>query len=814
LGVGAVVAIGAAADVARRAIAGDAKSLLAADLELRSTIPLSRSAEAAVGRLALAGARVTRVSELMAMATVPRQSVLVELKAVEDAYPFYGRVETVPDRPLASWLDHGPPFGAVVHEALLIRLGLLPGDRFRLGDAEFVAAAVLRAEPDRTAGAFSLGPRVLIGRAALEHTALVRPGSRVRYRTLIALPVDAKPAEHVRDALRQELASEPVQITAFSDAQPQLRRSLDRVGAYLGLVGVTALLLGGVGVAGSARALLAERWRTIALLKCLGADARTVAWATLGELAVLGLVGGALGAGLGALGQRALTAAAGTFAGISLAGPMSPWPYAQGAMVGVLTGVVCSLGPLLSAARAPAAAVLRHEAAPLAASCRASWWLVAVGVIAACGLAWWQTRSAAIAAFYLAGLSAAALVLTAAAWGVERLVRLIPPPSSFAWRRGLGALARPGAHTAAAILSIGLGVTAVLTVGFVERAIRAELTERVPRDAPSLFFIDIQPDQRDGFTALLAARHTRADVVGVARARLLVVGDRSVKTDTAPGGESDARWYLTREYVVTEQPDLPHGNVIVEGRWWDALPEDDGAVARVSVEQELARRLGVGIGSTVVLDIQGESLEARVASLRSVDWDNRGLNFFLLFSPGALDGVSITYVAAARTAVVEEVALQQAVVAAFPNVTAIPIGEVLASVARVVERVSFAVRGVALLVAAAGFIVLGGALAAARAARLREAMILKTLGASRSAIVRALAVEFGLMGAAAGVLGTGLAAVLAWAVARWVLDVPWVWAPDLALTGSAVTMVGTMVIGLAGTYRLLGRRPFAVLRGE
>jgi putative ABC transport system permease protein len=266
--------------------------------------------------------------------------------------------------------------------------------------------------------------------------------------------------------------------------------------------------------------------------------------------------------------------------------------------------------------------------------------------------------------------------------------------------------------------------------------------------------------------------------------------------------------------VVTSRPDLPRGNVVVEGQWWDALPSEEQAGIRVSVEQELARRLGIGIGSTLVLEIQGEPLEARVSSLRSVDWDNRGLNFFLLFEPGAFEGVPTTYVAAARARAADEVLLQQAVVAVLPNVTAIPIGEVLASAARVVERVSFAVRGVAALVAAAGFIVLGGALAASRAARLRDAMIFKTVGAGRPAMVRALAAEFTLVGAAAGVLGTGLAAALAWATTRWVLEVPWVWAPGLAVTGSIATMVGTLAVGLIGTYRLLGQRPFAVLRGE
>ncbi|MFZ5876422.1 MAG: ABC transporter permease [Nitrospirota bacterium] len=814
LGVGAVVAIAAAADVARRAIAGDAKSLLAADLELRSTNPLSSFAEGAVNRLASQGARVTQVRELIAMAAAPGRAVLVELKAVEDAYPFYGRVETAPERPFASLLHGGPPFGAVVHEAFLIRLGLSLGDRFRVGDAEFVAHAVLRAEPDRTAGALSLGPRVFIARAALDHTGLVRPGSRVRYRTLVALPEHAESAERVRDALREELANEPVQIAAFPDAQPQLRRSLDRVGAYLGLVGVTALLLGGVGVAGSARALLAERWRTIALLKCVGADARTVARALLGELAVLGLVGGSVGAALGALGQRALTIAAGSFAGIALSGSMSPWPYIQGAIVGVLTGVGFSLGPLIAAAHAPAAAVLRHEATPIRLSRLTAWGLAAGGLLAAVGLAWWQTRSAALAALYVAGLMAAATVLAAAAWGLGRLVRWVPAPSSFAWRRGLGALTRPGAHTAAALLSIGLGVTAVLTVGFVERAIRAELTERAPRDAPSLFFIDIQPDQRDTFVALLAGHRVPTEVVPVARGRLRVVGDHPVARERESDRESDSRWYLTREYVVTTRSDLPRGNEVVEGHWWDALPPGQQTGVQVSVEQELARRLGIGVGSTLVLDIQGVPLEARVASLRSVDWDNRGLNFFLVFAPGALDDVPITYVAAARAPAVTEAALQQAVVAALPNVTAIPIGDVLASVARVVGRVSFAVRGVALLVAAAGFIVLGGALAASRAARLRDAMIFKTVGAGRPAMVRMLAVEFGLVGAAAGALGTTLAAALAWGIARWVLEVPWVWAPDLAVTGSLVTMAGTLAVGLIGTYRLLGQRPFAVLRGE
>lgn len=814
LGVGAVVAIGAAADQAQRAIAREAKSLLAADVEIRSTRPVSPAVEAAVDRLTSHGARVTRVAELAGMAAASGRTTLVELKAVETAYPFYGQVETDPARPLSMLLAGGPLFGAVVQDALLIRLGLSVGDRFRLGDAEFVAVAALRAAPDQTVGAFSLGPRVLVSRDALDHTALVRPGSRVRYRVLLALPPDAPPAESVRDALRAELVGEPVRVAAYADGQPQLRRSLDRLGVYLGLVGVTALLLGGVGVAGSARALLVERWRTLALLKSLGASSRTLVWSTLIELAALGAIGGLVGVALGAVGQRLLVAAAGAFASIPLEASTNPWPYVQGLAVGVLAGVGFSLWPLASAAGAPAAAVLRHEAAPLRPSPRMTRVMTALGVAGVWLFAWWQVGSPITAAWYVGGLAVAGVVLAWSGWMMTRLAKSAPTPTSFAWRRGVRALARPGAHTAAAVLSIGLGVTTVLTVGLVERAIRAELTEQIPRSAPSLFFIDIQPDQRDSFAELAAERAVPLDLVPVARTRLLAVNGRPIGSEGPPGTESEYRWYFTREYVVTAGSVLPRGNEIVEGRWWDTMPDAERSGVMVSVEQEAARRLGVGVGSTVVFDVSGVPVEARVASLRSVDWETHGLNFFMIFSPSGLDGAPITYLAAAQVPPADDLPLQHAVVDAFPNVTAIPLGDILASVVRVVERAALAARGVAWLVAGVGFVVLGGALAASRDARLREAMLLKTFGASRSAVARALAVEFGLLGAASGVIAGVLASALSWGVTRWLLDLPWTAAPGHLAVAAAATILGAIGVGLASTYRLLGKRPFPVLRGE
>lgn len=820
LGVGAVVAVGTAAETTRRAVAREARSLMASDVEVRSTRAPSARVTAVLDAVQTRGGVVTRVTELIAMAAAARATTLVELKAVETGYPFYGRVDTDPARPLSDLLSGGPPYPAVVQDALLIRAGLGLGDRFRLGHAEFVVAAVLHAEPDRVAGAFSLGPRVLIARDALEPTGLIQPGSRIRYRTLLRLP-DNLGAEAVRDELRAALADEPVEVTAYPDAQPQLRRTLDRLTTYLGLIGLTALLVGGIGVAGSIRAFLAEKWETLAVLKCVGARSGTLLRIYLAEIVALGLAGGLAGAFIGAATHVILTRLLSPFVAISLNSAFEPWPAVRGLLMGVLAALLFTLWPLLQILQQSPTAILHRDVAPRRVSRRAS--IVAAVIIGAglSGLAWWQAGSWSIAGLFVGAVLAAGAVLGVAAWGLMRLAHVAPRPGGLAWRRGLANLHRPGARTAAVLVSIGVGVMVVLAVVLVEQAVRAELADQLPHDTPSLFFIDIQPDQRGAFAALMVSRSVSIDLTPVVRSRLVAINEIPIGSEGPPGTKPQDRWYFTREYVLTFRDQLPRDNAVVAGTWWDAAPASNGASspvgaseATVSVEEDAARHLGVGVGSTMVFDIQGVRVTARVANLRSVDWNNRSTNFYVIFAPGALESAPLTYVGAASVPADVETSLQQAVISEFPNVTAIQIRDILESVRRVLGRISLAVRAVAAFTVVAGFVVLAGSLTATREARLREAMIFKAVGATRRAVARAFAIEFAVLGAAGGIVGVALATALAWGVLHFFLEMPWSWAPFPMVVAFTLTTLGTMAVGVASTYRLLGRRPFPVLRGE
>ncbi|MBI3607727.1 MAG: FtsX-like permease family protein [Nitrospirae bacterium] len=808
LGVGAVVAVGTTADAVRRTVAREARSLLAADVEIKASRALSDRAASVVDALPTRGVALTRVTELIAMAASPQASLLVELKAVEDGYPFYGRLETEPVDAL-SGLPTGPTYGAVVQDAFLIRTGLRPGDRFTIGRAEFVAAAVLRGEPDRAAGAFSLGPRVLIARSALDATGLIQPGSRVRYRVLLRVP-EGMGAEALRDELRTALADEPVEITAYPDAQPQLRRSLDRLATYLGLVGLTALLIGGVGVAGSIRAHLAEHWQTIALLKCLGARSAVILRVYLLETIALGLGGSFLGVLVGTGSHLVLRGVAASVVGLDLGGVPSPWPVVRGLAIGVTAALLFALWPLLQVARQSPASIFRREVAPSRTTSRASWTVAVVLGLGLSALAWWQAGAWRMAALFAGAVVAAVTLLGGAAWAVARVARAVPRPRRLAWRRGVASLYRPGARTTAIVVSLGVGVMVVLGVTLVEHAVRAELVGQLPVDAPSVFFIDIQPDQRDAFASLLASRSVTVELTPIVRSRLASLNGASIGSEGPPGTKPEDRWYFTREYVLTFRDDLPRDNTVVAGTWWDQAPHETS----VSVEQEAARHLGVAVGSTMVFDVQGVLVTARVANLRSVNWNNRSTNFFVIFAPGVIEAAPVTYVGAARTPAVDEIPLQQAVVAAFPNVTAIQVRDVLASAARVIDRITLAIRAVAAFTVLAGFVVLAGALAATREARLREAMMFKALGATRRTIARAFAIEFAVLGVVAGVVGTALATALAWAVLRFIIEIPWRWDAVPLLAAVALTAAATVAVGVASTHRLIGRRPFPVLRGE
>lgn len=808
LGVSALVGVGSFADSLERTVARSAKSLMGGDVEVRSIQPLPRDAAALIAELPGGGARVaiTRVRELVAMAQAgPSRSHIVELKAVEPGYPFYGALVTEPARPLEALIGGGR---ALVHDSFLARLGLRVGDRFRVGDLELTVAGVLQKEPDRAIGVFSLGPRVLIAGPDLDRTGLIRPGSRVRYRTLFRLPED-RDAQVFRDRLAAALPAGQ-RVATYGQAQPGLRRFWDQLTMYLGLTGLVALMVGGIGVAVSVNAFVRQKLASIAILKALGAGWRPLLAAYLLQTALLGLGGSALGALLGSAVQPLLAPTLTRLLPIELSLSFSLRAVLSGLAMGVGVTLLYALWPLLQIRHVPPALILRMEVEPRLRGRRP--WATALPIAGGlAALALWQAGSWKIGALFAGGLAAALVLLALGARLVIALARRVRWRSP-AWRQGAANLHRPGSHAGPVLVSLGLAVMLVVSIALLDRSLRAQLVDRAPGSAPAFFFIDIQTDQAEPFARLVATEGATApaEIIPVVRSRLSAVNGASVAQDERARRE-DA-WYLTREYVLTWAKEPPGHNTVVAGRWW--TPEEATREPLISVEEEIARQLGVGLGDTLTFDIQGVPVSARVTSLRHVDWRSLTSNFFVIFSPGALDGAPSTFIATVRARPDQENRLQSAVVAAFPNITAIPIREVLERVSAMLDQIALAVRLVAAFSIGAGLIVMAGALAITRQQRLYQSVILKALGATRGFVSRVFAVEYALLGAAAGLAGSALAAVLAWAVLRFALDVPWRWAPGTLLAGVASATALALLVGFLGTRRLLGRRPLGVLRGE
>lgn len=814
LGVVALTAVGTFTSGVHRTLGREARTLAGGDVEVRASRPLGAEASAVVAELTARGARVTTVRELAAMARSPGtgRTLLVELKAVDGAYPLYGTLETAPGGRAAELLAGE---GALVAAEVLERLGMRIGDALALGAARLTIRGVIAREPDRAAAAITLGPRVIVGAATLDHTGLVRVGSRVRYRTLLRLPPDLAPGA-TREELARRLSDPALRVVAFDEAQPGLRRFLDQLTTYLGLVGLVTLLVGGVGASAAAAALARRERAQVAVLKCLGVGWRTLVGATL----------------LRTLGLALAASAAGAAAGIALA-PLLPrlltglvpfaidarpdaWTIVRALGMALLTALLAVLWPLLDVRRVPPSLILRRDVETDRLR-RPRLPLAVLPLLAGLAtLAVWQAGSIRLGAIFTVAAFAAVVVLALVARAVARLSRLAPRPPGLAWRHGIASLHRPGGETALVVVALGLGVMLLVAVGLLEASLDRQLDREHRRERPSFFFVDIQTDQRDAFARLLARLDAgrRPELIPLVRARLAgVKGEpvtRAMIDRRREGGQ--APWYLTREYMLTAASSPPVSNTVVRGRWWTA--EEAASAPRISVEDGLAERLGVGVGDRLTFDVQGMPVEAEVMSLRKVDWQTLSTNFFVIFSQGALDGAPTTYVATARVPPDAETSVQDAVVAAFPNVTPIPVGDVLARVSELLAHIGLAIRAVALLAVAAGAVVMVGALAATRYQRLYESVVLRALGATRGLVARAFAVEYACLGAAAGLGGTALAVLLAWVVLRFVLDVPWTFDPLPVLLGVVLATALALAVGFLTTFRLLGERPLTVLRRD
>ena len=834
VGVAAIVLVGGLSSGVNEGIRSEGRRLLAADVVVESRRELPPALDEALRRFESESptrGNVERadVREFVSVVVTPdaRASQLAELKVVQGGYPFYGGLSLDPPRPLNELLSRDT---IVVAPELLSRTGLKLGDVLHVGGAAFRIAGTVLEEPDKLSITFTLGPRVFLSLESLSRTALIGKGSRVEYRALLKLPegATAHDAERLEQALRAEFGEEEsVRIRNFTEAQPALRRSFERVGRYLGLVGLLSLLIGGVGVAQVARAWLAGRMDDIAILRCVGVTPREVVLLYVAQVLALALLASVAGAAVGTGLHWLLPRVAEGLVPPDLVRPWQPAAVWRGVLLGVAVAVVFTLPLLVALRRVPPVRVLRRDAEPV----RAGWVVQALGMLLVLAGVWatatTQSESIRYGSYFTGGLVAAVLLLALAAVTVSRLARLLPRDATgVRLRHGLSHLARPGAATVGAIVAIGLGVTFVFATWLVERHLSEQLRAELPADAPTTFFLDVQPDQwprvesilREGGATeiesrpLVTARFAEIDGVPVSQ---LVERRRDEprppqRTAGGPDRPRRSRWALTREQRITYGPALPKGNRVVAG----SFPSGPNVPNGISIEQGFAADMGVKVGSRVTFDVQGVPVEMVVTSVRTVDWRTMGMNFFLFAEPGPLDDAPQQRLATARIASADLPRVQGAVVSAFPNVTVIHVRDVMDKVLAVLRNISLGIRGLGAFTVAAGVIVLGGTVAATQARRAREVALLKAVGMTRGDVVTVFSIEYALTGAVAAVIGIAAAGLLAWAVLSKLMELDWSPRATEVLAAVAATVVLSIAAGLTASARALSARPVEVLRTE
>jgi putative ABC transport system permease protein len=807
LGVAAIAAVGTLRAATEAGLRADGARLLGGDIEVRtSQRPMPQAAK---DWAAARGAVLSQAVEMRAMAIAPSgERTLVELKGVDSAYPLYGTLVLAPvDATLAR---RDGRFGVALDSTIVERLGLRLGDVVRLGEASFTFVAVIATEPDRVASPTVLGPRALVLEAAIPETGLVQPGSLVSWDLRLRLPpgVDARPfardwqAAHGDGGWRVRFAGE---------SEPGVNRFLDRAAAFLVLAGLTALLVGGIGVGTGVRAWLEARARTIATLRCLGAQAGTILATYLIQVMLLALVGIAIGlvAGFG-LTWLAAQALAGAL-------PVPPrlgiYPRELGlaALYGLLTALAFALWPLGRAQRIPGAALFRDSI--VATPGWPSRGILLANAAAVLALAALVIGTAEQPRFAMGFVGGAALTLGLFRLGaglLMRAARAFRHVRRPALRLGLANLHRPGAPTPTMLVALGIGLTTLAAIATIEGNLRRQLADQLPTAAPSFFFIDIQNDQAREFDALARAQAGVHDVRRSPSLRARVVAVDGTPAERMVVAE-ESRWALRGDRGLTYAATPPEGTRLVAGQWW---PADYDGPPLVSFDANIARGWGIGLGSVITVNVLGRDIDLKIASLREIQWRGLGINYVMVASPGLLEAAPHTHIATVRSTPAQEIAVLRALTDAFPNVSGIRVRDALEAVAGLLSRVGVALQATSSVTLLAGMLVLAGAVAAGQRARIRDAVVLKTVGATRAQIRGAWLVEFGILGLVAGLLAAAAGSAASWAVVRFVMRGEWVFLPGTLAAVVIGCVLLTLALGYVGTALALRVRPAPLLRNE
>ena len=831
LGVAAIAGIGSLGMAVREGLRADAQKILGGDVAVRL---IHREANPAERAWLERNATVSQAADMRAMAytagdaagsgVAQRRRVLVELKGVDGLWPLYGSagVDGTPaghDRLAALLAARSGAYGALVDPALPVRLGVAVGDRLRIGGQSFEIRGLLTGEPDRGTRLFTLGPRILVSRAGLQATGLVRHGSLIYFHYRLKLPPGADAAAFA-DRLKTALPKAGWRVRSLGEATPAAQRFLARIALYLTLVGLTALLVGGLGVANGVRAWLDGRIATIATFKCLGASARIVFLTYLIQVLVLALAGIALGLVAGAILPAALAGLVESVFPVTLRLGLYPAPLAVAALFGLLTALAFSLWSVARAREVPPATLFRQTVSSVEGRPKPLYIAITALLVAAlAGLALLTAADPVIATIFIGGCAGAFLLFRGLAWLVARGAARLSDPARGAHgrnRRGpslrlaLANIHRPGAPTASVILSLGLGATVLVAIALIQGNLMDQVRRQMPDRAPAFFFIDILPHQAARFDGAVNGAG------GVSRTtRMPMVRARIVKLNGVPAAEAavhpDARWATRSERGLTYAAAMPEGSRLVAGDWW---PADYRGPPQVSFDAELARGMGLGVGDTITFNVLGREITAKIANLRRVQWRTVGMNFTVIFAPGTLESAPHSHIAAVYAEPEAEMRLLAAVNNALPNVSGVRVRDALESAAGILETIGVALRSTAAVTLLAGLLVLAGAIAAGHRRRVYDAVVLKVLGATRGRVLRAFLLEYGLLGLVTAAIAAVLGAIVAWAVLTLAMGSPWTFLPGTAIGTALLCLAVMLLFGFVGTWRAMRQKPAALLRNE
>ncbi|HCS70464.1 MAG TPA: glycosyl transferase family 1 [Rhodospirillaceae bacterium] len=810
-----VTAIAAVNSLSRSFVAGldrDGTKLLGGDVDLRLT---HRAADAA--QLAYLDAHARARADTVEMRTMARpldpqaRRSLAELKAVDGAYPLAGTLVTDPARPLGEILaNRDGAWGAAVDGNLLTRLGAKVGDRVRVGEAEFQIRAVIQKEPDRVASVFSFGPRFMVSLNALPATGLVQPGSQIRYHHRVMLPPGTSVPAFI-EGLSEQFPDAGWRIRAADEAAPGVRRFVERLTLFMGFVGLTVLLVGGIGITNAVAGYLDQRSTTIATLKCLGAPGRLIFTIYLIQVLILAAGGVALGLVLGAvLPWLGVTA----FGGLLPVAPepgIYPAALATAAAFGMVSAVTFALWPLARAREVRAGDLFRDRVAPAGRRPRAVYLvLMALGVAALAALTVATAADRGFAYWFVGGAILFLAVLRAAAWAVGRAARAYKRPPGARLRLVVANLGRPDSMVPSVVTSLGLGLAVLVAVALIDANMTRQVSERLPEEAPAFFFLDIQPDQVAEFdTAVMGikgAAHLQR--VPSLRGRITHINGTPVdEIEIAP----DSQWAIRGDRALTYAAVQPDASEITAGEWW---PRDYAGPPLISLDANLAKGFGIGLGDTLSLNILGRPVTAAVASLRRIDWRSLRFDFAIIFAPGTLEGAPHSHIAAVEAPPSAEDTIERTVADRFLNVSAIRVREALEAAARIMEGVSWAVRGVAAITIAAGALVLAGTIAAGHRRRVYDAVVFKVLGARRGRVLGGYLLEYGALGLLTAVIGAAVGTAAAWGIVVHLMKSDWAFDLPAAAVTAAFCLAVTLIMGLFGTWRAMGQKAMPHLRNQ